>query len=168
MTSEVLYDGRVIRVVKLQDRWEVVLHAAAVAVLVLREFEGQDEVLLVSQERPAVSRKTWELPAGLVDDGETPEAAAKRELAEEVGLGGTLTRLAEVFSSPGFTDEKIYLFRATDVYDYTLPGDEGDDFEYDWKPLLETWRDISSGVVASSTPTLLGLTYALGVRGRLP
>lgn len=168
MTSETLYDGRVIRVIKLQDRWEVVLHAAAVAVLVLRQREGRDEVLLVSQERPAVSHKTWELPAGLVDDSETPEAAAKRELAEEVGLGGTLTRLAEVFSSPGFTDEKIYLFIATNLYKSTLPGDEDDDFEYAWKPLLETWRDISSGMVPSSTPTLLGLTYALGVRGRLP
>ncbi len=168
MISETLYDGRVIRVVKLQDRWEVVLHAAAVAVLVLRQREGRDEVLLVSQERPAVSHKTWELPAGLIDDGETPEGAAKRELAEEVGLGGTLTKLAEVFSSPGFTDEKIHLFMATDLYESTLPGDEDDGFEYTWKPLLEIWCDIAAGTVASSTPTLLGLTYALGVRGRLP
>ena len=167
MTSEVIYDGHVIRVAKLDNRWEVVFHAAAVAVLVLREVEGS-EVLLVSQQRPAVSRKTWELPAGLVDKGETPEAAAKRELAEEVGLGGTFTKLAEVFSSPGFTDEKIHLFIATDLYESTLPGDEDDDFEYAWKPLLETWRDISSGAVASSTPTLLGLTYALGKRGELP
>ncbi len=168
MTSEVIYDGHVIRVAKLDNRWEVVFHAAAVAMLVLREVEGQSEVLLVSQQRPAVSRKTWELPAGLVDDGETPETAAKRELAEEVGLGGTLTKLAEVFSSPGFTDEKIHLFIATDLYESTLPGDEDDDFEYAWKPLLDTWREIATGEIASSTPTLLGLTYALGTRGKLP
>lgn len=168
LTPETIYDGQVIRVVKLENRWEVVRHAAAVAVLVLRQREGQGEVLLVSQQRPAVSRKTWELPAGLIDDGETPEAAAKRELAEEVGLGGTLTKLAEVFSSPGFTDEKIYLFTATDLYESTLPGDEEGDFEYAWKPLLATWRDIAAGTVASSTPTLLGLTYALGKRGELP
>lgn len=168
MTRETLYDGHVIRVAKLDDRWEVVFHAAAVVVLVLREAAGQTEVLLVSQERPAVSQKTWELPAGLIDDGETPEAAARRELAEEVGLGGTLTQLAEVFSSPGFTDEKIHLFIATDVYKSTLPGDEGDDFEVAWKPLLDTWRSVSSGVLASSAPTLLGLTYALGTRGKLP
>ena len=168
MTSKTLYDGHVICVVKLENRWEVVFHAAAVAVLVLREVEGKGEVLLVSQQRPAVSCKTWELPAGLIDDGETPEEAAKRELAEEVGLGGTLTKLAEAFSSPGFTDEKIHLFMATELYESRLPGDEEGDLEYAWKPLLDTWRNISSGAVASSTPTLLGLTYALGKRGELP
>ena len=83
-------------------------------------------------------------------------------------MGGTLTQLAEVFSSPGFTDEKIHLFTATDPYESTLPGDEGDDFEVAWKPLLDTWRSVSSGALASSTPTLLGLTYALGTRGKLP
>lgn len=168
MTRETIYDGQVIRVAKLEDRWEVVEHAAAVAVLVLRQVAGQDEVLLVSQRRPAVGRETWELPAGLIDDGETPEGAAKRELAEEVGLGGTLTKLAEVFSSPGFTDEKVYLFAATELFASTLAGDEDDDFLFAWKPLLDTWHEITSGVVASSSPTLLGLTYALGKRGALP
>lgn len=168
MTREVIYDGKVIRVAKLEGRWEIVEHAAAVAVLVLRQVRGQNEVLLVSQQRPAVGRATWELPAGLIDDGETPEEAARRELAEEVGLGGTLTKLAEVFSSPGFTDEKIYLFAATELFVFTLPGDEDDGFECAWKPLLDVWREIASGEVASSTPTLLGLTYALGKRGALP
>ncbi len=168
MTREVIYDGKVIRVAKLEGRWEIVEHAAAVAVLVLRQVRGQHEVLLVSQQRPAVGRATWELPAGLIDDGETPEEAARRELAEEVGLGGTLTKLAEVFSSPGFTDEKIYLFAATELFESTLPGDEDDGFEYAWKPLLDTWLEVASGGVASSTPTLLGLTYALGKRGALP
>ncbi len=168
MTRETIYDGQVIRVAKLEDRWEVVEHAAAVAVLVLRQVAGQDEVLLVSQRRPAVGRATWELPAGLIDDGETPEGAAKRELAEEVGLGSTLTKLAEVFSSPGFTDEKVYLFAATELFTSTLTGDEDDDFLFAWKPLLSTWHEIASGVVASSSPTLLGLTYALGKRGALP
>lgn len=168
MTREATYDGKVIRVAKLEGRWEVVEHAAAVAVLVLRQVEGRDEVLLVSQQRPAINRATWELPAGLIDDGETPEGAARRELAEEVGLGGTFTKLAEVFSSPGFTDEKIHLFAATELFAFTLPGDEDDGFERGWKPLLDTWREIASGRVASSTPTLLGLTYALGKRGVLP
>ena len=168
MNREIIYDGKVVRVSKLAGRWEVVEHVPAVAVLVLRQQRGQDEVLLVSQNRPAVGQKTWELPAGLVDEGETPQVAAARELAEEVGLGGTLTLLAEVFSSPGFTDEKVYLFRATDLTDHKLPGDEEADFEFAWKPLLETWQGVASGAVASSAPTLLGLTYALGSRGNLP
>lgn len=168
MTQTAIYDGKVIRVAKLENRWEVVYHAPAVAVLVLRRGKNGDEVLLVSQNRPAIGQKTWELPAGLIDDGETPEGAAARELAEEVGLGGTLTKLAEVYSSPGFTDEKVYLFEATDLFDDHLPGDEEHDFEHAWRPLLETYRQISSGDLPSSSPTLLGLTYALGKRGRLP
>jgi len=168
MTRESIFEGKVIRVVRLDGRWEVVEHAPAVAVLVLRQRDGRDEVLLVSQARPAVGGTTWELPAGLVDDGETPEAAARRELAEEVGLDGTLTRLAEVYSSPGFTDEKIYLFEVTGLSERTLPGDEDDGFTFQWKPLADLWREIASGNAASSTPTLLGLTYALGRRGQLP
>ncbi len=168
MTRESIFEGKVIRVVRLDGRWEVVEHAPAVAVLVLRQRDGRDEVLLVSQARPAVGRETWELPAGLIDDGETTEAAARRELAEEVGLDGTLTRVAEVYSSPGFTDEKIHLFEATELFDRSLPGDEDGDFTFFWKPLAEVWREIAAGDVASSTPTLLGLTYALGKHGQLP
>ena len=168
MNRETIYDGKVIRVSKLGGRWEVVEHVPAVAVLVLRGQGESTEVLLVSQARPAVGQKTWELPAGLVDEGETPQTAAARELAEEVGLGGTLTLLTEVFSSPGFTDEKVYIFEATDLFDRKLPGDEEDDFEVAWRPLQRTWREIAGGTVASSAPTLLGLTYALGQRGGLP
>lgn len=167
MTRESIYDGKVIRVAKLEGRWEVVEHAPVVAVLVLRQVAGEAEVLLVSQRRPAIGRATWELPAGLIDDGETPEGAAQRELAEEVGLGGTLLRIAEMFSSPGFTDEKIYLFEATDLFESVLTGDE-DDLEVAWKPLLDSYQKIARGDVASSSPTLLGLTYALGRRGELP
>lgn len=163
-----IYDGKVIRVAKLDDRWEVVFHSEAVAVLVLRPNQDAEDVLLVRQNRPAVAQKTWELPAGLIDEGETPLEAAQRELAEEVGLGATLTKIAEFYSSPGFTDEKIYLFEATDLFDSKLAGDEEDDFETVWKPLTEAYRQIAAGDWASSSPTLLGLTYALGRRGRLP
>ncbi len=168
MTETSIYDGKVIQVVKLEDRWEVVRHAAAVAVLVLRSAPAGDEVLLVCQRRPAIGAKTWELPAGLIDADETPAEAAARELAEEVSLGGTLTELAEFYSSPGFTDEKIHLFEATGLYETQLEGDEEDDFAWAWHPLREIYARIASGDVPSSSPTLLGLTYALGKRGLLP
>lgn len=167
MTEDRIYDGKIIRVVKLERHYEVVRHAAAVAVLIVRGEGDGAEVLLVSQDRPAVGARTWELPAGLVDDGETPEQAAVRELAEEVGLGGTLQKFAEVYSSPGFTDEKVYLFEATELYDSRLQGDEGDDFEFAWKPLRESFEKIAAGELQSSGPALLALTYALGKRGGL-
>ena len=165
--TQPIYEGKVIQVVKLEDRYEVVRHAPAVAVLALRCEGDGAEVLLVSQHRPAVGARTWELPAGLVDAGETPEQAAARELAEEVGLGGTLQKFAEVYSSPGFTDEKVYLFEATELYDSKLDGDEGEGFEFAWKPLRESFQKIASGELQSSGPALLALTYALGRRGGL-
>ena len=167
VTEDLIYDGKIIRVVKLEHHYEVVRHAAAVAVLIVRGEGDGAEVLLVSQHRPAVGARTWELPAGLVDDGETPEQAAVRELAEEVGLGGTLQKFAEVYSSPGFTDEKVYLFEATELYDSRLQGDEGDDFEFAWKPLRESFEKIAAGELQSSGPALLALSYALGKRGGL-
>ena len=167
MTEDLIYDGKIMRVVKLERHYEVIRHAAAVAVLIVRGEGDGAEVLLVSQDRPAVGARTWELPAGLVDDGETPEQAAVRELAEEVGLGGTLQKFAEVYSSPGFTDEKVYLFEATELYDSRLQGDEGDDFEFAWKPLRESFEKIAAGELQSSGPALLALTYALGKRGGL-
>ena len=167
MTEDLIYDGKIMRVVKLEDHYEVVRHAAAVAVLIVRGEGDGAEVLLVSQRRPAVGARTWELPAGLVDEDETPEQAAVRELAEEVGLGGTLQKFAEVYSSPGFTDEKVYLFEATELYDSRLQGDEGDDFEFAWKPLRESFEKIAAGELQSSGPALLALTYALGKRGGL-
>lgn len=166
--TDILYDGKVIRVAKLDGRWEVVFHAPAVCVLLLRGEPGQGEVLLVEQRRPAIQSTTLELPAGLVDPGETPEQAARRELAEEVGLTGTLTRLAVVHSSPGFTDERVTLFEATDVREVPREGgDEDEHFSFAWHPLRETWARIAAGAVASSGPTLLGLTYALGRSGAL-
>ncbi|ADI14731.1 NUDIX hydrolase [Truepera radiovictrix DSM 17093] len=168
MSDEILFEGRVIRVAKRSGRWEVVFHAPAVCVLALRGERGREEVLLVEQLRPAVGQVTWELPAGLVDPGETPAAAARRELAEEVGLAGTLTQLAEVYSSPGFTDEKVTLFMATDLHTVARAGgDEGEEVAFAWRPLRETWARVAAGEVASSAPTLLGLTYALGRAGAL-
>jgi len=166
MKREALYEGKVIQVVKLEDRWEVVEHVPAVSVLVLRDAPTGTEVLGVRQNRPAIQETSWELPAGLVDEGETPEEAALRELAEEVGLTGTLTPIAQVHSSPGFTTEKVYLFEATDLQERALEGDE-DDLTLEWRDLKATWREIASGRLASSAHTLLGLTYALGRRGQL-
>jgi 8-oxo-dGTP pyrophosphatase MutT (NUDIX family) len=165
--DETLFEGRILRVARLGGRWEVVFHAPAVCILALRGAPGREEVMLVEQLRPAVKQVTWELPAGLVDPGETPAAAARRELAEEVGLAGTLNQIAEVYSSPGFTDEKVTLFEATDLYEVTRESHDEEDVAFAWRPLRETWARIAAGAVASSAPTLLGLTHALGRAGAL-
>ena len=71
---------------------------------------GDDEMLLVTQFRPPVNRKTVELPAGLIDAGESAEQAALRELREETGYVGTIASCSPTLCmSPGLTDESVQL-----------------------------------------------------------
>lgn len=158
MSKEIIYKGHILTLAILKNKWEVVEHAEAVAVLVMRDRE----VLGVVQRRPAIGHKTWEIPAGLIDDGETPEVAAARELAEEVQLKGTLEFLTQMYSSPGFTDEKIYLYRATDLSPAYAEPDESEDLTIIWRDVDALWTDIKEGKLATSGPTLLALSLAKG------
>ena len=101
---------------------EVVLHSPAVAMLA-EDAEGG--IFLVKQYRHAVDEEIYEIPAGLVEEGESPEETAARELQEEIGRRpGRMERIAELYSSPGFTTEKITMFYATELSDSKLPEDD--------------------------------------------
>ncbi len=90
---------------------EVVRQSGSVAALPVL---ADGRVVLVRQYRYAVDDFVWELPAGRRDPGETPEAGALRELEEEVGLrAGELEPLLTFWTTPGFCDEVMHLFRAT-------------------------------------------------------
>ena len=94
-------------------RLEVIRHPGASAVL---PFVSKDQVLLVRQYRFAAGGYLLEVPAGKLDRGEPPEAAALRETEEETGFRpGRLERLGAIFTTPGFTDEIIHLFAAFDL-----------------------------------------------------
>ena len=70
------------------------------------------QVILIRQYRYAVNQWLWELPAGSVDEGETPEQAARRECHEEIGqLPDTVVRLGAMFPTPGYCDEEMFFFR---------------------------------------------------------
>jgi ADP-ribose pyrophosphatase len=90
---------------------EVVRHRGSVAALPVHE---DGSVVLVRQYRHAVGALVWELPAGRLDPGEEPVEGARRELEEEVGLRAVaLEPLLTFFTTPGFCDEVMHLFRAT-------------------------------------------------------
>lgn len=92
---------------------EIVRQPGSVAALPVL---SDGRVVLVRQYRYAVDAFVWELPAGRRDPGETPEAGARRELEEEVGLrAGALEPISTFWTTPGFCDEVMYLFRATDL-----------------------------------------------------
>ena len=88
---------------------EKVHHPGAVLVV---PFINKD-IILIRQYRGVIGKYIWELPAGTLEKGEKPRACAKRELAEETGYSARdLEKLGMIYTTPGFTDEKIYLFAA--------------------------------------------------------
>lgn len=126
---------------------ELVRHPGAAAVVpLLSDPDGPDpQVLLIRQFRYAAGGPIWEVPAGVLEAGESPEACARRELREETGAQAErMDYLTTVFTTPGFTDEKIHLFLATGI----SPGEPkpmSDEFlEVEARPLsrvLEMIRD---------------------------
>lgn len=159
---EQIFQGHIINVVRLDGHWEVVEHPDAVAILVR---DGR-RVLGVRQTRPAIDGETWELPAGLIDPGETPQQAARRELAEEANLEGDLRLIARSFSSPGFTDECVYLFEANSVSYVAGTPDPGETLTVEWRDVGELWAEMLTGDLATSTTTLLGLRVLQGELAR--
>ena len=156
--EQLIYRGKVVELRVIDERWEVVRHAPAVAVLAI---DAHNRVLGVTQLRPAIGRGTWELPAGLIDDGEDPASAAARELAEETKLAGDLELLAVAYVSPGFTDERVHLYVARNLRAADGHLDEGEELAVRWLDLEEAWQRTRSGELATSMVTLLGLRHAL-------
>jgi ADP-ribose pyrophosphatase len=137
LNHERLYDGKVFDVdsdrVRLPKGREVTLdvvrHPASVVIVPIPE---PGHVILIRQFRYPVQRWLWELPAGTLDEGETPEAAARRECHEEIALvPDTLVRLASYYPTPGYCDEEMIFFRASGLNetDEVAAVDEDEDIE---------------------------------------
>jgi len=100
---------------------EVVAHPGAVAVVALPE---PGSVLLVQQYRHPIEGLLWEIPAGKLESGESPLACAKRELLEETSFFADRWQgPLPVYTTPGFSDERISLFLATSLRRVTTPPD---------------------------------------------
>ena len=174
--DEEVYRGTLIRVLRRtlpapsggRTQFDVVEHPDAVAIVALRDdpaHVGSPLVALVRQERPAINRLTWELPAGLVNPSEVgqPEQTAHRELREETGYGARNMRpLGRTYVSPGFTTEAISLYLATDLQ--PVPGQSGpkDATEISgvaWASLADALAHCRSGDIDDSK-TVLGLLLA--------
>jgi ADP-ribose pyrophosphatase len=123
LSSSRRYAGRVIHVdhdtVRFPDGstgvLEMVRHPGAAAVVPFRDGPraADPRVLLIRQFRHAADDVVWEVPAGTLAPGEAPERCARRELEEEAGwTARTIRHLTTVFTTPGFTDERIHLFLA--------------------------------------------------------
>jgi ADP-ribose pyrophosphatase len=124
---------------------EVLRHPGSVAVLAIHD-DGR--LVLVRQYRYPVDDEVWELPAGRLDAGETPEQAARRELVEEVGLEASeLTRMSVFYTTPGFCDEVMYLFRATGLRSVPARPEEDERIEVREVTLAEARIMVDRGEV---------------------
>jgi ADP-ribose pyrophosphatase len=121
ISSKRVYSGRVITVdvdeVRFPDgtkgELEMVRHSGASAVVPLLVSAETLQVLLIKQYRYAADGFIYEIPAGRLSPGESPESCAVRELKEETGYTAALFRkLTTIYTTPGFTDERIHLFVA--------------------------------------------------------
>lgn len=132
--SKRIYEGKILSVrvdtVEISKngrhaKREVIEHGSAVAVL---PIDGDGNLLLVKQFRYPVQAELIEIPAGLMEKGEEPLAAAQRELREETGYSAAKwTVLPPIFSTPGFSDEKLFMFIAEDLTWMPLSQDEDED-----------------------------------------
>lgn len=133
LTEETAWTGRIFSVSRLHVQMpdgreavrDVVRHPGAVAIVALTD---DGHICLVRQYRTALDRVTVEIPAGKLEPGEDPLAAAHRELEEETGFtADKMAYLTSIASSDGFTDEVIHLYMATGL---TFTSSNPDDDEF--------------------------------------
>ena len=141
---------------------EMFRHPGASAILPFLDDprSADPRILLIRQFRHATGDFLWEIPAGRRDSGESPEATAHRELREETGHRcGQLEKLTQIWTTPGFTDEVIHLFLATDLTpgDSALEADEVlDVHHFRWSEVMQMARD---GTIVDCK-TLVALLFA--------
>jgi ADP-ribose pyrophosphatase len=137
ISHERIFDGKVFAIdrdrVRMPNGREVVVdivrHPRSVVLVPVPE---PGHVVLIRQYRYSVNKYLWELPAGSVDAGEEPEAAARRECHEEIGqLPDTVIRLAAMLPTPGYCDEEMLFFRVSglSVPEEAAALDEDEDIE---------------------------------------
>jgi ADP-ribose pyrophosphatase len=136
-------------------------HPGASAVVPFLDDPGEPDprILLIRQFRHAADGFIWEIPAGRLDPGEAPERCARRELEEETGMRAeTVERLTTIYTTPGFTDERIHLFQARGL----APGEhhrEADEFmELHRRRWSEVMTMVQSGEIMDAK-TLVSLLF---------
>jgi ADP-ribose pyrophosphatase len=161
--GETLYEGRLVNVRMERFRHadgeevsrEIVRHQGAVAVVV----QDERDVWLVRQPREAVGEPALlEIPAGRLDvAGEQPLAAAQRELAEEIGRAAhSWQPIVTYYTGAGFTDERVHLFHATDLYEQHADSGENERIEIVRWPLAKLGEAIDE---CRDAKTLIGLLW---------
>lgn len=133
---------------------EVVEHPGAVALIAVNQ---RGEMILVRQYRQPVGRALLEIPAGKLQPGEDPMECARRELFEETGYtAGSLQLLTAYYTTPGFSDEKMYMFLATELVEGKPDLDEDEFLEVVHLPPAQARLLVYQGQVVDAK-TIIGI-----------
>jgi ADP-ribose pyrophosphatase len=172
--SERIYTGRIINLdrdtVRFPDgsvgELEMIRHPCASAIVpFVSEPTGDDpQILMIKQYRYAAEEYLYAIPAGRLDSGEEPLACARRELKEETGCTArSIEFLFTMFTTPGFTDERIHVFMATGL-ERGETAHESDEFmTLETVTLSTALRFIQEGRIKDGK-TALGILFAAGFR----
>lgn len=165
VSSQRIYEGKMISLridtVTLPDgakgTREIVEHPGAVAVVPLTD---QGEILMVRQYRQPIKQVTLEIPAGKLDHQEEPFICAQRELEEETGhRAGDWRHLFTYFTTPGFSDEIMYVYLAKDLKATAQCLDEDEFIEVVSLPVAEARQMIDRGEIKDAK-TIIGIMAA--------
>ncbi len=138
---------------------EIVEHPGGAAVLCVRE----GKVALVRQFRYAYGETIAEIPAGKLEAGEPPEEAAARELAEETGLvAKELSLLFVLYPTPGYTNEKIYIYEAKETVCGVRHPDRDEFLRVEFVPLEEAYRMVDEGEIKDAKTIVALQRYRIG------
>jgi len=163
--SNTLHKGRIFDLLLERIRYpdgcevnfEIIRHAGAIAVI---PVNSKGDIIFVRQYRPAIGTHLIEIPAGGLEKGESAKDCAIRELQEEIGmLPGKLEKLLDVYIAPGYSDEIITFFLATELTPSSLLQDEDEEIEIISLTVSEAFAQIESGEIKDAK-TILSLTYA--------
>jgi ADP-ribose pyrophosphatase len=166
LNSKRIFEGKIINLrvdeVKLPNgkitTREVVEHPGGVSVVAVTD-EGK--LLLVKQYRKPAEEIILEIPAGKLEKGEDPETCAKRELSEETGYeAGYLKHLLTFYTTPGFSNERMYLYFAKDLKKVKIHPDEDEFLEVVEYSPEELWQMILQNMVKDAK-TIIGVLYYL-------
>lgn len=163
--SEYLYRGKVLNLkvnqVRLSNKnvviREIIEHRGAAVIVAI---DDQQRLLMVRQYRSAAGKELLEIPAGTLNSGEDPALCATRELKEETGYQAAQWEpLGYLYPSPGFSTEKMYLYRARQLTLATASPEEDEEITVEWVPLPQAVDMIASGEIVDAK-TIIGIYRA--------
>ena len=163
LKKEYIYNGKILAVRKDQVLLpngnsairEVVEHSGGSAIY----CEKDGKILLVKQFRYPYKEELYEIPAGKLNEGETPEQTAIRELEEEGGIkAGRIEKLFEVYPTPGYTDEIIRIYQAFDLIETKQKLDEDEFLTCEWIE-IERLKDMIKNGEIKDGKTLIALLH---------